>query len=95
MLYEVITGFMDAARQLGVNTKYMGAATAEIDEQVRVFEQIIAEEPAGIMVNPTDGDPFVKQAQKCNEMDIPLVCGENKIPDSEITMWIMHRNNFV
>ncbi len=86
-------GFMDAARQLGVNTKYMGAATAEIDEQVRVFEQIIAEEPAGIMVNPTDGDPFVTQAQKCNELGIPLVCGENKIPESEITMWIMHNED--
>ncbi len=83
-------GFMDAGRQLGVNTKYVGATSDEIDEQVRVFEQIMAMDPAGIMVNPNDGTAVSSVAQECIDSGIPLVVAENPIPDVTPTMFINH-----
>lgn len=88
-------GFMDAGRQLGVNTKYMGATTADISEQIRVFEQIMAFDPAGIMINPSDGDPLAQSAQKANELGIPLVIGENPIPGAKVAMWINHNEKMM
>lgn len=83
-------GFMDAAKQLGVNTKYVGATTSETEEQVKVFQQIMASNPAGIMVNPNDGTAFTSVAQECNNKGIPLVVGENPIPDCDVVMFINH-----
>ncbi|WP_417241602.1 substrate-binding domain-containing protein [Celeribacter sp.] len=88
-------GFMDAGRQLGVNTKYMGATTADISEQIRVFEQIMAFNPAGIMINPSDGDPLSASAERANELDIPLVIGENPIPGAQVAMWINHNEDLM
>jgi ribose transport system substrate-binding protein len=88
-------GFMDAGRQLGVNTKYMGATSADISEQIRVFEQIMALDPAGIMVNPSDGEPLTAAAQQANDLGIPLVIGENPIPDVEVAMWINHNEHLM
>lgn len=83
-------GFMDAAKQLGVNAKYVGATTSEIEDEVQVFQQIMASNPAGIMVNPSDGTAFTAVAKECNEKKIPLVVGESPIPDCEVAMFINH-----
>ncbi|MDC7226052.1 MAG: substrate-binding domain-containing protein [Spirochaetales bacterium] len=85
-------GFKDAARQLGVNTKYQGAMTADINEQISVFEQVISLKPAGIMINPTNGEPLVETALRANENNIPLVVGENDIPGARLAAVINHND---
>ena len=51
-------GFKDAARQLEVNTKCVGAVDDAIDNQTAVLEQTIAQQPAGIYLAVTDGSAF-------------------------------------
>jgi len=50
----------------------------------------MASDPAGIMVNPSDGSAFTKVAQECNEKGIPLVVGESPIQDCNVAMFINH-----
>lgn len=88
-------GFMDAGRQLGANTKYMGATTADISEQINVFEQIMAFNPAGIMINPSDGEPLAASAERANELGIPLVIGDNPIHRARVAMWINHNEDLM
>ena len=74
------------------NTKYQGAMTADINEQISVFEQVISLKPAGIMINPTDGEPLIETALRANESSIPLVVAENNIPGARVAAFINHND---
>lgn len=62
---------------------------------VLIFEQIMAQNPAGIMVNPNDGTSFASVAKECIEQGIPLVVAENPIPGVIPTMFINHDDDMM
>jgi ribose transport system substrate-binding protein len=49
------SGMQDAAKNLGVTTEYTGATDYDINQEVTVLDQVIAQKPAGILltcINP-------------------------------------------
>lgn len=81
-------GFKDAARQLGVNTKCVGAPTDAIEDQMAVLEQTIAQQPAGISLAVSDGSAFGSVVQSALEAGIPITTTDNKITDANPLMFI-------
>ena len=68
-LYE---GFKDAGRQLGVNTAYAGTNEADINEEVALFNDVLATNPAGIYLCPFTGEPFAESLKAAKEQGVPV-----------------------
>lgn len=83
-------GFKDAARQLGVSTKCVGAPTDAIEEQMAVLEQTIAQQPAGISLAVSDGSAFGSVVQSALESGIPITTTDNKIADANPLMFMAY-----
>ncbi|HUX13987.1 MAG TPA: substrate-binding domain-containing protein [Spirochaetia bacterium] len=66
-------GFKDAARQLGVKAVYSGADKYDLNQQVTVFEQVIAKEPSGVSLSPIDDAGFVEPVKAAMDKKIPIV----------------------
>lgn len=81
-------GFKDAARQLGVQTKCVGAVDDAIDGQMAVLEQTIALKPAGICLAVTDGSAFGSAVQSGLEKGIPITTTDNEIAEANALMFM-------
>lgn len=66
-------GFQAAADQLGVNVELVGSLEYDAAQQVESFEQILAQDPAGILVCPIDPDSMTPSINKAIDMGIPVV----------------------
>ena len=63
-----------AAKALGVNLLYQGAAEWNVSLQVPVLEAIIAKKPAAILIAPNDKVQMVEPLRKAFEAGIQVVC---------------------
>lgn len=75
-------GFEAAGQLYGVKTIYGGAAEYDVNQAVTVFEQIIANKPAGIAVSCINPDAYKEPIQKAMEAGIPIVTFDADSPDS-------------
>ena len=66
-------GFAEAAAQLGVSVELTGSMEYDAIEQVETFEQILAKDPAGILVCPIDEDSLNLSVTKALDMGVPVV----------------------
>ena len=75
-------GFEAAGEMYGVKTIYAGAAEYDVNQAVTVFEQIIANKPAGIAVTCINPDAYVEPIKKAMEAGIPVVTFDADSPNS-------------
>lgn len=75
-------GFEDAGKLYGVKTVYAGAAEYDVNQAVTVFEQIIANKPAGIAVTCINPDAYMEPIKKAMDAGIPVVTFDADSPDS-------------
>jgi ribose transport system substrate-binding protein len=75
-------GMEDAAANLGVSTRYTGANDYDINQQVTVLEQVISQNPAGILLTAINPDALVGPINRAMEAGIPVVTFDADSPDS-------------
>ncbi len=75
-------GFEAAGKVYGVKTIYGGAAEYDVNQAVTVFEQIIANKPAGIAVSCINPDAYMEPIKKAMEAGIPVVTFDADSPNS-------------
>jgi ribose transport system substrate-binding protein len=63
-----------AAKALGVNLLYQGAAEWNVSLQVPILEAIIAKKPAAILIAPNDKVQMIEPLRKAHEAGIAVVC---------------------
>ena len=63
-----------AAKALGVNLIYQGAAEWNVSLQVPVLEAVIAKKPAAILIAPNDKQQLIEPLKKANDAGIAVVC---------------------
>ena len=63
-----------AAKALGVNLLYQGAAEWNVSLQVPILEAIIAKKPAAILIAPNDKTQMIEPLRKAHEAGIAVVC---------------------
>ena len=71
--YPVFQGMKEAANALGVQAYYMGTPEWDSSAQADVFNQIMALDPTGILLHPTDGDAFVDPINSAIADDVQVV----------------------
>ena len=76
-------GFQDAANQLGVKIVFTGPVNYDAAEQVETFEQILAQNPAGILLCPLDADSMNGVVQRACNMGIPVVTFFTDVPETD------------
>ncbi|MBA4493039.1 substrate-binding domain-containing protein [Paenactinomyces guangxiensis] len=76
-------GMEEAAENLGVEAEYKGADQYDINQQVTVLEQVIAQKPAGILVSAINPDALAAPINKAIEAGIPVVTFDADAPKSK------------
>ena len=83
----------EAANALGVQAYYMGTPEWDSSAQADVFNQIMALDPTGILLHPTDGDAFVDPINSAIADDVQVVTFAADSPDSNRTAYVTSDNN--
>lgn len=76
-------GGEDAAEELGVTWTYVGPADFNTPEQVTTLEQVIARQPAGIIVAALQPDALTPSINRAIEAGIPVVTVDTDAPLSK------------
>lgn len=79
-VYEMME---QAGQQLGVTTVFTGSPNYDLNEQLAVFEQVLARNPAGIIIAPMNPGPFVEPINRATAMGVPVVTFGTDSPDSD------------
>ena len=89
-LYE---GFKDAGRQLGVKTVYAGTNTADINDEVALFNDVLATNPTGIYLCPFTGEPFAESLKAAKSQGVPVALYTNPPADSSLYLAMIDHDN--
>ncbi|WP_394168495.1 substrate-binding domain-containing protein [Saccharospirillum alexandrii] len=89
-VYEMMK---QAAEQMGCDTVYTGTPEYDVNKQLASFEQILARNPAGILLHPMNPDPFIEPINRAAEMGIPVVTFAADSPNSNRVSFITSDNN--
>ena len=90
--YPCFQGFKDAARALGVSAVYSGSPRFDATDQAEVFEQNVAQEPAGILTHPTVAEVFVDPINKAIAKGIVVGCFATDSPESKRYSYVTSDN---
>lgn len=75
-------GMEEAGRNFGVTTQYKGADQYDINQEVTVLEQAIAQKPAGILVTAINPQALKAPIDKAIAQGIPVVTFDSDSPES-------------
>ena len=80
---DCFRGMEDAAEFLGVNVEYTGTPENDITAEVRVFDEVASQNPAGILVTVINPDAFIEPINNAIGAGIPVVCFDADSPMSQ------------
>ncbi|NLX08261.1 MAG: sugar ABC transporter substrate-binding protein [Chloroflexi bacterium] len=80
---DCFRGMQDAAEFLGVNVEYTGTPENDITAEVRVFDEVASQNPAGILVTVINPDAFIEPINNAIGAGIPVVCFDADSPMSQ------------
>lgn len=87
-----IKGFEEAGKNFGVKVVYAGDPQYDVNNQITVFEQVLAKKPKGIAVCAINPEAFVPVINKAIEAGIPVVTFASDSPDSKRLSFICADN---
>jgi ribose transport system substrate-binding protein len=90
--FPVYEMFKQAAEQMGCDTIYTGTPDYDVTKQIASFDQILARQPAGIMVHPMNADPFIEPINRAITQGTAVVTFAADSPNSERTAHITSNN---
>lgn len=80
---DCFRGMQDAAEFLGVAVEYTGTPENDITAEVRVFEEVAGQNPAGILATIINPDAFIEPINNAIDAGIPVVCFDADSPLSK------------
>ncbi|MFV1853094.1 MAG: substrate-binding domain-containing protein [Thalassospira sp.] len=91
--FPVYEMFKQAAHQMGCDTVYTGTPEYDVNKQIATFEQVLARQPAGIMVHPMNSDPFIAPINRAVEQGVAVVTFAADSPNSNRAAYITSNND--
>lgn len=76
------SGMQEAGKNLGVTTTYTGANDYDINQEVTVLDQVIAQKPAGILLTCINPDALKGPINQAIAAGIPVVTFDSDSPQS-------------
>jgi ribose transport system substrate-binding protein len=90
--FPVYEMFKQAAHQMGCKTVYTGTPDYDVTKQLATFEQVLAKQPAGVLLHPMNPDPFIEPIDRAAEMGIPVVTFAADSPNSKRVAYVTSDN---
>ncbi len=90
--FPVYAAFKEAGNMLGVNTVYGGTTEYDANLQVEAFNQMLAQNPTGIMVHPINAEPFLEPINRAVESGVAVITFASDSPDSLRSAYITSDN---
>lgn len=91
---DCFRGMQDAAEFLGVEAVYTGTPENDIIAEVRVFEEVAGQQPAGILPTIANPDAFIAPINAAIAAGIPVVCFDADSPLSNRFSFVGTGNYF-
>jgi ribose transport system substrate-binding protein len=85
---EAEAGLNDAAKQMGVKAELIGPAAFSVDDELKAFQQAVAQKPSGIMLSASNPDAFKEPINAAVAQGIPVICVDADSPDSRRVMFV-------
>lgn len=81
-------GMKAEAKKLGVQAEFLGPQQADAGEQVKIFENALNRNPAGIAVSANDPETVKATIAQAKERDVPVIAWDSEVPDSEVLAYV-------
>jgi ribose transport system substrate-binding protein len=85
---EAQTGFLDAAKGLGVKGELVGPTAYAPNAELVMFRQVVEEQPSGICLSAARPEIFQADIDKAIAQGIPVICVDADVPDSKRVTYI-------
>jgi len=85
---EAQAGLTDASNQMGIKAEVTGPATYSPDDELKAFQEAVAEKPSGILVSASNPELFKGPIDAAIQQGIPVICVDADSPNS-------HRVSFI
>jgi ribose transport system substrate-binding protein len=85
---EAQSGYLDAAKALGVKGELIGPPTYDPPGEVGMFRQVVEQHPAGICLSAARPEIFQAEIDKAIAQGIPVICVDADVPGSKRVMYI-------
>lgn len=87
--YEMITQLTEqSAEPLGIDLIVKAPDEVNLEQQIRMMEQMIKQRVDGIAVSPVDGDALAPMIDRAIDAGIPVICFETDSPGSKRLSYI-------
>jgi len=85
---EAEAGLADSAKQMGVKAELTGPANFSPDEELKAFQQAVAQKPSGILLSASTPEIFREPINAAVQQGIPVICVDADSPDSKRIVFI-------
>src|SRR5215472_2584861 len=90
---EAEAGLADSAKQMGVKAELTGPANFSPDEELKAFQQAVAQKPSGILLSASTPEIFRDSINGAVQQGIPVIC-VMPIPPNPIAFSSLARTTF-
>jgi ribose transport system substrate-binding protein len=91
--FPVYEAFKQAAQSMGCKTAYTGTPEYDVNKQIASFDQVLAKQPAGILVHPMNSDPFIEPINRAVDSGVSVVTFAADSPNSKRASYVTSDNN--
>ncbi|GLS32893.1 ribose transport system substrate-binding protein [Mesorhizobium albiziae] len=91
--FPVYEAFKQAAQSMGCKTAYTGTPEYDVNKQIASFDQVLAKQPAGILVHPMNSDPFIEPINRAVDSGVAVVTFAADSPNSKRASYVTSDNN--
>jgi ribose transport system substrate-binding protein len=85
---EAQAGLTDIGKTEGVKVDMVGPATFSPSEELKTFEEVVAQRPSGILVSAGDAALFKEPIDKAVLQGVPVICMDADSPESRRVLFI-------
>ena len=85
---EAEAGLRDASLQMGVKAELAGPASFDPQEELRAFQKVVGEKPAGIMISVARPELFQNAINSAIAQGIPVLTLDADAPDSKRVLFV-------
>jgi ribose transport system substrate-binding protein len=85
---DALAGLTDIGKTAGVKVEMVGPNTFSPADELKAFEQVVSQNPSGILVSASDAALFREAIDKAVLQGIPVICMDADSPDSRRVLFI-------
>jgi ribose transport system substrate-binding protein len=85
---EAEAGLTDAAKQLGVKAELTGPAAFSPNDELKAFQQAVAQNASGILLSASNPELFKAPISAAIQQGIPVICVDADSPESKRILFV-------